>query len=487
MSEPYQESVARLGRLLADKTLSSVELTDAFLTRIRAHDPALHAFLSTTEAQARAAARASDERRARGKTLGPLDGIAMAHKDLFCTKNVTTTAASKMLEHFVPPYDATIVRRLADAGAVMTGKLSMDEFAMGSSNEHSAFGAVHNPWNETVVPGGSSGGSAAAVAARLIAYATGSDTGGSIRQPAAYCGVTGIKPTYGTCSRWGMIAFASSLDQAGPIAKTAEDCALILSAMAGHDRKDSTSSRKTCTRFDSELERALDSVVIGLPYPYFKELDPAMAECIHDAARIYEKLGATLKEIALENSDIAIATYYLIASAEASSNLARYDGVRYGYRCKEPRNLEDLYRRSRSEGFGEEVKRRIMIGTYALSAGYYDAYYEQARRGRRAILNSFQKAFGACDVILGPTTPTPAFTLGSRTDDPVAMFLADLYTVSVNLAGLPALSHPAGFLGGLPVGCQLIGAHFTEPKLLNLAHRFQQATDYHTRIPPAFA
>lgn len=487
MSELHLKSLAGLGKLLVGKTLSSAELTEACFTRIHLHNPALHAFLRTTEAHARVAARASDERRARGEARGPLDGIAMAHKDIFCTKDITTTAASKMLENFVPPYDATIVERLADAGAVMTGKLSMDEFAMGSSNEHSAFGAVSNPWNETTVPGGSSGGSAAAVAARLVPYATGSDTGGSIRQPAAYCGVTGIKPTYGTCSRWGMIAFASSLDQAGPIAQTAEDCALILNAMAGHDHKDSTSSRKTCTRFDSALDNALDGVVIGLPDAYFNELEPQMAARIHDAAKVYEKLGATLKNIALENSNIAIASYYLISSAEASSNLARYDGVRYGYRCKNPRDLEDLYRRSRSEGFGEEVKRRIMIGTYALSAGYYDAYYEQARRARRAILQSFQKAFGACDVILGPTTPTPAFTLGSKTNDPVAMFLADLYTVSVNLAGLPALSHPAGFIEGLPVGCQLIGPHFTEPKLLNLAHRFQQETDYHRRIPQAFA
>ncbi len=487
MSDVHHESVTRLSELLAERAVSSVELTEAFLTRIRAYNPALGAFLSITEERALAAARASDERRSQGKTLGPLDGIAMAHKDLFCTQDIPTTAASKILENFVPPYDATIVERLADAGSVMTGKLSMDEFAMGSSNEHSAFGVVHNPWDETVVPGGSSGGSAAAVAARLVAYASGSDTGGSIRQPAAYCGVTGIKPTYGTCSRWGMIAFASSLDQAGSIAKTAEDCALILNAMAGHDHKDSTSSRKALVRFDHELDDSLKGVTIGLPSTYFNELETQMATRIHDAAKVYERLGAVLKEIALENSDIAIASYYLIASAEASSNLARYDGVRYGYRCKNPRNLEDLYRRSRGEGFGEEVKRRIMIGTYALSAGYYDAYYEQARRARRAILQSFQKAFGACDVILGPTTPTPAFAIGSKTDDPVTMFLTDLYTVAANLAGLPAISHPAGFIADLPVGCQLIGAHFTEPKLLNLAHRFQRATDYHTRTPPAFA
>lgn len=368
----------------------------------------------------------------------------------------------------------------------MTGKLSMDEFAMGSSNEHSAFGAVHNPWQHNIVPGGSSGGSAAAVAARLVPYATGSDTGGSIRQPAAYCGVTGIKPTYGTCSRWGMISYASSLDQAGPIAQTAEDCALILNHMAGHDPKDSTSSQKTVTEFTHELNQPLNGITIGIPRQYFEGLDDKMTETIRAAAAIYEKLGATLKDIELENTDIAIASYYLIASAEASSNLARYDGVRYGYRCENPKDLEDLYRRSRSEGFGAEVKRRILIGTYALSAGYYDAYYEQARRGRRAILQSFQKAFTKCDVILGPTTPETAFEIGSKTDDPVAMFLGDLYTVSVNLAGLPAISHPAGFINGLPVGCQLIGPHFSEPRLLNLVHQYQQQTDYHQQIPNGY-
>lgn len=486
MSDFHLQTVAGLAKALADKAVSSEELTRDYLARIQAANPSINAFVRTTEAQALAAAKASDARRAKGETLGALDGIPMAHKDLFCTKDVITTACSKMLEHFVPSYNATIVQNLADAGVVMTGKLAMDEFAMGGSSEHSAFGAVHNPWNEAYVPGGSSGGSAAAVAARLIPFATGSDTGGSIRQPAAFCGVTGIKPTYGTCSRWGMIAFASSLDQAGPLAQTAEDCALILNAMASHDVKDSTSSTQTVTQFDTELNQPLTGITIGLPSAYFAGLDSAMAEKIQAAAKVYESLGATLKTIDLQNSDIAIATYYLIACAEASSNLERYDGVRYGHRCENPADLADLYRRSRSEGFGEEVKRRIMIGTYALSAGYYDAYYEQARRGRRAILQSFQQAFTECDVILGPTAPTPAYKIGDNVSDPVAMFLGDLYTVSVNLAGLPGISHPAGFIDGMPVGCQLIGSHFAEPRLLNLVHQFQQATDYHQQVPNAF-
>lgn len=486
MSDITHYTAAALSRALADKSISSSELTQAFLARIQQHDSAINSFICTTEEHALAAAKAADSRRAKGKILSPLDGIPMAHKDLFCTAGITTTAGSRMLENFVPPYTASIAANLENAGAVMLGKLSMDEFAMGSSNEHSAFGAVHNPWNLNAVPGGSSGGSAAAVAARLVPYATGSDTGGSIRQPAAYCGVTGIKPTYGTCSRWGMIAYASSLDQAGPIAQTAEDCALILNHMAGHDPKDSTSTRRTVTEFSAELNKPLSGITIGLPKQYFDGLDAQMAEKIRAAAAAYEKLGAILKDIELANTDIAIASYYLIASAEASSNLERYDGVRYGHRCDNPKNLQDLYRRSRSEGFGAEVKRRIMIGTYALSAGYYDAYYEQARRGRRAILQAFQQAFSECSVILGPTTTSTAFALGSKTDDPVAMFLGDLYTVSVNLAGLPAISHPAGFIDGMPVGCQLIGPHFSEPRLLNLVHQYQQTTDYHCQIPAGY-
>ena len=486
MKPLHHHSACELGALLAQKTLSAVELTQHFLQRIDAHNPALNAFITLTGERALADARQSDARRARGESLSILDGIPMAHKDLFCTQGIRTTAGSKMLETFIPPHTATIAENLAQAGAVMTGKLSMDEFAMGSSNERSHFGAVHNPWHHDHVPGGSSGASAAVVGARVLPYSTGSDTGGSIRQPAAWCGVSGIKPTYGTLSRWGMIAYASSLDQAGPVATTAEDLAHILNGMGGHDPKDSTSSPKTHTRFDTQLNDDLSGLRIGLPRQYVAGLDSRMADLIHAAARQYEKLGATLIDVDLPYSELAIATYYLIASAEASSNLSRYDGVRYGYRCENPKDLQDLYMRSRSEGFGEEVKRRIMLGTHALSAGYYDAYYEQARRARRAILNSFHSAFQNVDVLLGPVTPTPAFTLGSQMDDPVAMFLGDLYTVPVNLAGLPALSHPCGFIDGLPVGAHLIGAHFSEPRLLNLAHRYQQENDYHRQIPAAY-
>lgn len=486
MKALHHLSACELGRLLADKAVSAEELTRHFLDRIAAHNPALNAFITQTAERALEDARASDARRARGEALSILDGIPMAHKDLFCTQGIRTTAGSKMLENFIPPHTATIADNLARAGAVMTGKLSMDEFAMGSSNERSYFGAVKNPWHHDYVPGGSSGASAAVVGARLLPYSTGSDTGGSIRQPAAWCGVSGIKPTYGTLSRWGMIAFASSLDQAGPIAVSAEDLAHILNGMGGHDEKDSTSSRKTHTRFDQKLHDELHGVRIGLPRQYFDGLESRMAERIQAVAREYEKLGATLIDIDLPYSELAIATYYLIASAEASSNLSRYDGVRYGYRCAAPKDLHDLYTRSRGEGFGEEVKRRIMLGTHALSAGYYDAYYEQARRARRAILESFQTAFAQVDVILGPVTPAPAFKLGSQMADPVAMFLGDLYTVPVNLAGLPALSHPCGFIDGLPVGAHLIGAHFAEPLLLNLAHRYQQQTDFHTQIPAAY-
>lgn len=480
-------SIKQLAAKLAAKEFSARELTEYFIARIEQHNPTINAYITTTFDLARCKADASDNRRRQGALSSPLDGIPMAHKDLFCTKDVRTTAGSKMLENFVPSYDAGIVENLNAAGAVMTGKVSMDEFAMGSSNEHSAFGAVKNPWHTDYVPGGSSGGSAAAVAARIVPYCTGSDTGGSIRQPAAYCGLTGIKPTYGTLSRRGMIAYASSLDQAGALAHSAEDLALILNAMAGHDPYDSTSSEKTHTEFALDLDKPLTGITIGIPDAYFQDLNPDMATRIQAAAQMYEKLGAKLKDIELKHSDAAIATYYIIASAEASSNLSRYDGVRYGHRCHEPKNLQDMYRRSRSEGFGEEVKRRILIGTYALSAGYYDAYYEQARRARGAILNSFKSAFSEVDVILGPTTPTQAFKLGSQLSDPVAMFLGDLYTVSVNLAGLPGISHPVGFIDGLPVGCQLVGAHFSEPRLLNLVHQFQQHSDYHLKIPPTFA
>lgn len=480
-------SLTELNQALCDKQFSAVELLAHTQKRIAALNPTLNAYITETFDHAQAQAQASDARRAAGKALSPLDGIPMAHKDIFCTQAIRTTAGSKMLQNFVPSYDAFIVERLNQAGAVMTGKVSMDEFAMGSSNERSYFGAVKNPWHTDCIPGGSSGGSAAVVAARLVPYATGSDTGGSIRQPAAYCGISGIKPTYGTLSRWGMIAYASSLDQAGVMAQSALDLALVMNAMSGHDPKDSTSSQKTHTQFDTELHQPLNGVKIGLPRQYFQGLNAAMSDKIMAAAKVYESLGATLIEIDLAHSEASIAAYYLIASAEASSNLARYDGVRYGHRSQSALDLASLYRESRNEGFGEEVKRRILIGTYALSAGYYDAYYEQARRARRAILNAFNAAFEQVDVILSPTTPTPAFKLGSKLDDPVEMFLGDLYTVAVNLAGLPALSHPCGFIDGLPVGAQLIGAHFSEPRLLNLAHQYQQHTDFHQQIPAKFA
>ena len=479
-------SLRQLAAKLAARDISARELCDYHIARIEQHNPTLNAYLTPTFAHARAAADASDARRAKGETLSPLDGIPMAHKDIFCTNGIRTTAGSKMLANFIPSYDAGIVENLANAGAVMTGKLSMDEFAMGSSNERSAFGAVKNPWQHEYVPGGSSGASAAAVAARLVPYTTGSDTGGSIRQPAAWCGITGIKPTYGTLSRWGMIAYASSLDQAGAFAASADDLALVLNGMAGHDPRDSTASPQTHTIFDQELDRPLTGIRIGLPRAYYRNLKSPMADIIHAAAKTYESLGATLVDIDLANSDAAIASYYIIACAEASSNLSRYDGVRYGHRCADPADLRDMYHRSRSEAFGAEVQRRILIGTYALSAGYYDAYYEQARRARHAILNGFKAAFAEVDIILTPTTPYPAFKLGSRLNDPVAMYLGDLYTVPVNLAGLPAISHPAGNIDGLPVGCQLIGPHFAEPRLLNCVHQYQQQTDHHRQIPAAY-
>lgn len=475
-------SVAELAEKLARKEVSALELTDFFLGRSEALNPRLNAFITLDGDGARRAARASDERRARSEALGPLDGVPMAHKDIFCTRGLRTTCASKMLANFVPSYDAFVVEQLNKAGAVCLGKVSMDEFAMGSSNEHSAFGPVRNPHDLERIPGGSSGGSASAVAGGLVAYATGSDTGGSIRQPAAYCGLTGIKPSYGTLSRYGMIAYASSLDQAGALAPTAEDCALILNGMAGYDRRDSTANPQALTRFEGQLGEALRGVKIGLPRGYFNGLNEEMQALIRAAADTYQALGAEIREVDL-NTDSAIAAYYLIASAEASSNLARFDGVRYGYRAEGVRELQELYVRSRSEGFGEEVKRRIMIGTYALSSGYYEAYYEQARRARRAILNEFNRVFGEVDVLLTPTTPTPAYALGSKLTNPVEMFLGDLYTVAVNLAGLPALSHPCGFSGPLPVGAQLIGPHHSEPRLLNLAHQYQRQTDFHRRRP----
>jgi aspartyl-tRNA(Asn)/glutamyl-tRNA(Gln) amidotransferase subunit A len=477
-----EKTVSELLKALAAGETTSEELTRAYLDRIAALNGELNAYITVCEDSAIAQAREADAQRAAGSTA-PLLGIPIAHKDLFCTEGVLTTSGSKILHNFVSPYDATVVERLREAGAVMLGKTNMDEFAMGSSNESSYYGAARNPWDTNKVPGGSSGGSAAAVAADLCAMATGTDTGGSIRQPAAFCGVTGIKPSYGRVSRWGMIAYASSLDQAGPITKSAEDAALLLNVMAGADDKDSTSLTMPKEDFTRDLNAPLTGLRIGLPKQYFTEqLNPAIADAIRTAVGEMEKLGAVVKEIELPNSELALSAYYVIAPAEASTNLSRFDGVRYGYRCENPKDLEDLYKRSRSEGFGEEVKRRIMIGTYALSAGYYDAYYRKAQRIRRLVKEDFAQAFADVDVIIGPTTPSPAFGLDSIKDS-VTMYLEDIYTIALNLAGLPGISVPAGFVDGLPVGMQIIATDFAEAKLLNVAHQYQQVSDWHSRKP----
>lgn len=482
----HRLTLAQIARGLAAKDFSSVELSEALLARIAALDPQLNSFISVTAEQARAQAAAADARRAAGEN-GALLGAPIAHKDLFCTKDVLTTCASKILHNFKAPYDATVVEKLAAAGAVSLGKLNMDEFAMGSANESSHFGAVKNPWDLTRVPGGSSGGSAAAVAAGLIPAATGTDTGGSIRQPAALTNLTGLKPTYGRVSRWGMIAYASSLDQGGPIARTAEDCALLLGAMAGFDVKDSTCVDAPVDDYLAALNQPLAGLRIGLPKEYFGAgLDARIAEAVLAVVEELKKLGATVKDISLPNMQHAIPAYYVIAPAEASSNLSRFDGVRFGYRCENPVNLEDLYKRSRGEGFGAEVKRRIMVGTYALSAGYYDAYYLKAQKIRRLIKNDFVQAFGEVDVILGPTTPNPAWKLGEKSADPVSAYLEDIYTITANLAGIPGLSMPAGFVDGLPVGVQLLAPYFQEARLLNVAHQYQQVSDWHTRTPAGF-
>ena len=482
----HQLTLAEIARGLADKKFSSEELTRTLLARIAQLDPQLNSFISVTEQQAIEQAQAADARRAQGET-GVLLGAPLAHKDLFCTQGVRTSCGSRMLDNFKAPYDATVVARLAAAGAVSLGKLNMDEFAMGSANENSHYGPVKNPWNPAHVPGGSSGGSAAAVAARLLPVATGTDTGGSIRQPAAFTNLTGLKPTYGRVSRWGMIAYASSLDQAGVLGRTAEDCALLLQGMAGFDPKDSTSIDEPVPDYSASLNGSLQGLRIGLPKEYFGEgLDPRIAQLVHDSVKALEKLGAVVKEISLPNMQHAIPAYYVIAPAEASSNLSRFDGVRFGYRCENPADLTDLYKRSRAEGFGPEVQRRIMVGAYALSAGYYDAYYLQAQKIRRLIKNDFMNAFAEVDVILGPTTPNPAWKLGAKNADPVSAYLEDVYTITANLAGLPGLSMPAGFVDGLPVGVQLLAPYFQEGRLLNVAHQYQQASDWHTRAPEGF-
>jgi aspartyl-tRNA(Asn)/glutamyl-tRNA(Gln) amidotransferase subunit A len=484
----FQSSIAELASSLARKTISSVELARLFLDRIRALNPQLNAVITVDEARTLAAAAAADARIAAGEA-GPLTGVPMLHKDIFLARGWRTTCGSRMLANFVAPYDAHVVQRLDEAGVVNLGKTNMDEFAMGSSNETSYFGPVRNPWRSSAVPGGSSGGSAAAVAARLCPGATGTDTGGSIRQPAALTGICGLKPTYGLASRYGMIAFASSLDQAGPMARSAQDCALLLNGMVGFDPRDSTSLEREVEDYTRDLEQPLAGLRIGLPREFFAEgVQPDVARAVQEAIDEYRRLGATTVEVSLPNMALSIPVYYVLAPAEASSNLARFDGVRYGHRAAEYGDLTDMYERTRAEGFGSEVRRRIMIGTYVLSHGYYDAYYIKAQKIRRLIAADFAAAFEHCDVIMGPTSPTTAFELGSRTADPVQMYLCDIYTIAVNLAGLPGLSIPAGFdSAGLPVGLQLIGDYFSEAKLLNVAHRYQQATDWHTRMPPSCA
>lgn len=477
-------SLKQLSQALAAKQISSVELTQLFLDRIARLNPTLNAFVTVDAEKSLNSARAADARIAAGNA-GLLTGIPIAQKDIFCAEGWRTTCGSKMLANFVSPYDATVIRKMeSEAGLVSLGKTNMDEFAMGSSNETSFFGPVRNPWDSERVPGGSSGGSAAAVAARMAPAATGTDTGGSIRQPAALCNLTGLKPTYGVVSRYGMIAFASSLDQAGPMAASAEDCALLLNSMAGFDERDSTSLERPREDYSRDLEKPLAGLRIGLPREFFGEgCDAAVMAAVRAAIAEYEKLGATTVEVSLPNSHLSVPAYYVIAPAEASSNLSRFDGVRYGFRAEDYGNLDDMYMKSRAQGFGAEVKRRIMIGAYVLSHGYYDAYYLQAQRIRRLIANDFVEAFKSCDVIMGPTSPSTAFKLGEKAADPVQMYLSDIYTIAVNLAGLPGMSVPCGFVGGLPVGLQLVGNYFAEAQLLNVAHRYQQATDWHQRRP----
>ncbi|MGB7814756.1 MAG: Asp-tRNA(Asn)/Glu-tRNA(Gln) amidotransferase subunit GatA [Methylotenera sp.] len=481
-------SLKTLSQMLAKKEISSVEMTQTFLNRIHQFNPTINAYIALDEAKTLAQAKVADARIAAGNTE-PLTGIPFAQKDIFCAKGWQTTCGSKMLANFIAPYDAHVISQFDAAGAVNLGKTNMDEFAMGSSNETSYFGGVKNPWDFDRVPGGSSGGSAAAVAARLCAAATGTDTGGSIRQPASLCGFTGLKPTYGLVSRYGMIAFASSLDQAGPMAKSAEDCAMMLNVMAGFDERDSTSLNRPKEDYTRGLvgmsgDKPLKGLKIGLPKEYFADgLDAGVAKVVLDAISEYKKLGAETVEISLPNTKLSIPVYYVLAPAEASSNLSRYDGVRYGHRAAEYTDLMDMYCKSRAEGFGAEVKRRILIGTYVLSAGYYDAYYLKAQKIRHLIADDFKQAFKKCDIIMGPTAPSTAFKAGEKADDPVAMYLQDVYTIATNLAGLPGMSIPAGFDKGLPVGLQLMGNYFDEARMLDVAHAYQQVTDWHTQMP----
>lgn len=481
----FNKTVKELSNGLAAGEFSSVEITQMYLNRIKKLDGKINSFISITEESALKEAQAADTLIANGQA-NVWTGIPLAHKDIFCTQGIKTTCGSKMLDSFISPYDATLVSNFKHAGAVCLGKTNMDEFAMGSSNETSYFGKVINPWSidEELVPGGSSGGSAASVAARLTPIATATDTGGSIRQPASLCGLTGLKPTYGRVSRYGMIAFASSLDQAGPMARTAEDAAMMLNVMSGHDPKDSTSINKEVPDYTATLNNPIKGLKIGLPKEFFNEhLSPELQSILQTAIKNLESLGAEFKEISLPHSDLSVPAYYVIAPAECSANLSRFDGVRYGHRCENPQDLMDLYLRSRSEGFGQEVKRRILIGTYALSAGYYDAYYRKAQQVRRLIKNDFVTAFEDVDLILGPTSPSEAFGFNSKGDDPVKMYLEDIFTISTNLAGLPGMSIPAGLINGLPIGMQLIGNYFDEARMLNVAHQYQSITEWHTLAP----
>ncbi|OGT23028.1 MAG: aspartyl/glutamyl-tRNA amidotransferase subunit A [Gammaproteobacteria bacterium RIFCSPHIGHO2_02_FULL_42_13] len=482
----HTKTLLELSDALKHKKISSIELTQHFLDRIKKFDPMLNAFITITERTALREARKADERISKNQA-SVLTGIPIAHKDVFCTADIKTSCGSKMLDNFVSPYDATCVQKLKNTGMVLLGKTNMDEFAMGSSNENSYYGPVKNPWDLDKVPGGSSGGSCAAVAARMVPIATGTDTGGSIRQPAALSGVTGLKPTYGRVSRFGMIAFASSLDQAGVIAKTAEDVAVLLNDFAGFDPNDSTSADNPVPDFTAHLNKSISGLHIGLPKECFNEqLDAKMADKIYAAAKEFEKQGAILHDIDLPMMRAGMPAYYVVAPAEAASNLARYDGVRFGHRCDNPKDLEDLYARSRSEGFGDEVKHRIFTGTYVLSSTHYNAYYKKAQQIRTLIRRDYENAFKNIGIILTPTSPTTAFSIGSRMKDRIQMYLSDVFTVSISLAGLPGISIPAGFLNNLPVGVQLIGNYFEESTLLNVAHRYQQVTDWHLKIPEKF-
>lgn len=479
-------SVRQMSEQLKKRQITSVELTQHYLNRISQYDPSLNAFVTVTPELALEMAKQADVLLDAGNAH-PLTGIPVAHKDIFCSLGVKTSCGSKMLDNFISPYDAKVVEVTRQLAMPILGKTNMDEFAMGSSTESSYYGATQNPWDSKAVPGGSSGGSAAVIAAGLAPLATGSDTGGSIRQPASFCGITGIKPTYGVVSRYGMIAYASSFDQGGALTRSAEDAAWLLQIMAGFDERDSTSLEQDTPDFSQQLGQSIQGLKIGVPAEYFESgLDVSVEKVVRAALSQYEMLGAELVPVSLPNKDLAVPSYYVLAPAEASSNLSRFDGVRYGYRCKNPQSLEDLYHRSRSEGLGAEVKRRIMVGAYVLSAGYYDAYYLKAQKLRRMVRDDFIKAFESCDVIMGPVAPTPAFNIGEKSDDPVSMYLADLYTIPVNLAGLPAMSIPAGFAEGRPIGLHLIGSYHSEAALLNIAHQYQQVTDWHAQMPATY-